>query len=364
MNFLKSIFAKKDEPIKSYEDFWNWFTRNEKKFFKAVETGENIEADFFNALSLKLGEIKEGFYYLTGMYDNNIVELILTAEGNVNNIVFVEELVKTSPELKGWKFTALKPALDIADVNIDMDGYKFNKNNISFYPTVHTEYPDEIDITIVHDDFSDNNEATITNGVYIFLDNFLGELKFATTIDNLNVIGSSKIANELIPVEKLKDFLVWREKEFVEKYEGIKQNTDSSNFVSLKTQLNDGNVLLAIVNDDLLNWDKKASHPWILNFAIKYLDVNGSGMPDDTSYKLLEDLENEMIMQLKDCEGYLNIGRQTGAGMREIYFACKNFRKPSKVAHLIRQKYAGEFEITYDIYKDKYWQSFERFRIT
>ncbi len=33
MNFLKNIFGKKDEPIKNYVDFWNWFQKNEKTFF-------------------------------------------------------------------------------------------------------------------------------------------------------------------------------------------------------------------------------------------------------------------------------------------------------------------------------------------
>jgi hypothetical protein len=60
-------------------------------------------------------------------------------------------------------------------------------------------------------------------------------------------------------------------------------------------------------------------------------------------------------------EGFLNIGRQTAKNVREIYFACKDFRKPSKLLDKIQKEYANEFEITYDIFIDKYWNSFDRF---
>ena len=67
------------------------------------------------------------------------------------------------------------------------------------------------------------------------------------------------------------------------------------------------------------------------------------------------------MQELKDVDGYLNIGRQTANGEREIYFACKDFRKPSKIFFKIQTNYSNSFEIDYDIYKDKYWQSFNRF---
>ncbi len=123
------------------------------------------------------------------MYDDNTVELVLTADGSVKNIVFVEELVNSAPNINGWEFTSLKPALDIQDVNIKMAGYEFNKSNINFYSQEIAEYPDEIDIIIVHDDLSEENKEQISNGVYIFLDNYLGELDFVNNIDNLNIIG-------------------------------------------------------------------------------------------------------------------------------------------------------------------------------
>ena len=45
-------------------------------------------------------------------------------------------------------------------------------------------------------------------------------------------MAKAKIKKELIPIEKLKDFLIWRQKEFIEKYEGTRRNTIDDNVVN------------------------------------------------------------------------------------------------------------------------------------
>ncbi len=84
-------------------------------------------------------------------------------------------------------------------------------------------------------------------------------------------------------------------------------------------------------------------------------------MPDEETYHLLSEIEDNILKELKDFEGYLNIGRQTADSIREIYFACKDFRKPSKVLYQIQCDYAEKIDIGFDVFKDKYWQSFNRF---
>ena len=361
MRFLKNLFGKKEQSIRSYEDFWAWFQTNEQKFYAIVKKGKNPEKDFFDKLSPKLEELKDGFFYMSGMLDDNTAELVLTPDGMIKNIVFVEELVEAAPPILNWKFTALKPALDIENVRIDMAGYSFDSENLSFYSIDNSNYPDEVDIVIVHNDYNEEDKSTITNGTYIFLDNYLGELNAVTTIDSLKVIPKEKAEKELIPIAKLKNYLIWREKEFVEKYSGSLYDTDSYTYSCLEAELKNGRPLVAIVNRTLLEWDSQASHPWILEVEIKY-DGDDNGMPDDDTYEFLNNFEEEIMLDLKDFEGYLNVGRQTADNSREIYFACKDFRKPSIVLYELTKKYSGQLDLTYDIYKDKYWRSFERFR--
>ncbi|MEO6252387.1 MAG: DUF695 domain-containing protein [Ferruginibacter sp.] len=362
MSFLKSIFGKKDEPIKSYADFWTWFQKNEKEFYNLVKGRLNIEKGFFNRLSPKLAELKDGYFFLTGMYDDNTVELVLTADGDTKNIVFIEELVEAAPKISGWKFTSLKPALNIEDVSIEMAGLKFNADILFFYSNELPNYPDEIDICIVHNDMTEENRQQIINGTYIFLDNYLGELDFVKNIDNLQVISKGEAQKELISIAKLKDYLTWRQKEFVEKYEGVRYDTENDEYSILEAKLESGNMLLAVVNTKLLGWDSQASHPWLAVMTIKYDGSNNNGMPNKGDYESMSNIEEEIMTSLVDKDGNLNVGRQTAKNEREIYFACKDFRKPSKVFYETQQKYSGKFEIEFDIYKDKYWQTFERFK--
>lgn len=363
MIFLKNILGKNDGPIKSNKDFWDWFQINEKNFFDVIKAGNTIEKDFFNKLAPKLKELKDGYFYLTGMFDNNTAELILTADGSTKNIAFVEELIAQAPKINGWKFTALKPALDIENVSIEMAGHKFNSENIFFYSNDLADYPDEIDLVIIHNNLDERNKNDIINGVYIFLDHYLGELDFLNNIDNLKIVGKNEAEKELVPIAKLKDFLNWRQKEFIEKYEGVRYDTKNDEHVVMEAERESGKRLIAVINTQLLSWEKKASHPWLATITFKYDGSKNNGMPNNKDYETLNAIEDELINELKDKDGYLNIGRQTESGERDIYFACKDFRKPSKVFYEIEKKYAKKYEVEYEIYKDKYWQSFERFNI-
>lgn len=365
MSFLKNLFKKKEEPVvmDGYQGFWAWFEKNEQAFFQAVKGGrKSIEEFFFAALTPKLDELKDELFFVTGMFNDTTAELVFTAEGRAKNIVFVEELVNAAPVLPNWKFTALKPAIPIEHVNISMNGLEFTADNIFFYANELPAYPDEIDITIVHQDMTADNKGEIPGGVYIFLDNYLGELDFLENIDHLDFATKEEAKEALIPIGKLKDFLIWRKKEFIEKYAGARHQTQDDNYSVMEGQMQNGNKLLAVINTDLLNWDSKASHPWMAILIIKYKsDENSNGFPDAADYDELNAIEDNLMKQLSDIDGYLNIGRQTANSEREIYFACKDFRKPAKLFYELQQQYKGRFEIGIDIFKDKYWQSVERF---
>lgn len=364
MSFFKKLFSKKDDPIKNYADFWTWFQENEKQFHKVIEAHDRIEPDFLDKISPKLGELKEGFFFLTGMKDDETAEVIFTADANPKNIVFVEELVAAAPKIDGWLFTCLKQPSEIEGTGIRMAGYEFTSENLSFYENDNKELPDEINITIVHQDYKEEDRDRIVNGIYIFLDNYLGELNFVTTIDELNFKGPNDPENkDLVPITKLPDFLKWRQKEFIEKYEGVWHDTENDNYTLLEaTMKKSGNPVLAAFNKDVLEWDRKASHPWVMLVKIKYDGSDYNGLPNDESLESLNALEEELMAELKDEDGYLNIGRQSAENLRTIFFACKDFRKPSKVAFDLENKYEGEWEVSSEIYKDKYWQTFEMFR--
>lgn len=365
MSFLEKFFGQKEkqeqQPLASYQTFWDWFKQNEKTFHDAIKNDRDVEGVFFEKLSAQLNKLRAGYYFLAGMLDPDTVELIFTAEGAIENIAFVEDLVAAAPAINGWRFTALKSPGNIDTTSIKMEHYTFDKNNIHFYSNENPDLPDEIDISIVHDEFNESNRNIVANGVYIFLDNFLGELNLATTIDNIAFVEKANATEELVPIEKLKDFLIWRQKEFIEKYDTVSHNAEDDNYSVLEATLSSGNKLLAVINRGILTWNSKASHPWVATVEIKFNGSNNNGMPDRETADMLNDIEDEILKDLKSADGYINIGRQTAESVREIFFVCKEFRLPSRVLDKIQRDFAGRYEIRYSIYKDKYWQSFKQF---
>ncbi|HLG41264.1 MAG TPA: DUF695 domain-containing protein [Chitinophagaceae bacterium] len=359
---MKKLFGSKEEVgVTDYQSFWEWFVNNERDFYNAVKTNDNINDNFLEKLMPKLHQLNSQFYCLAGMYDDATAELVITAEGDIKTIVFAEDIIDAAPVLAGWKFTALKPAIGFNDMQIGMDGYHFDNEKINFFSTTHPDYPDEIDVTFVHADYNEQDETIIKNGTLIYLDNALGELNSATLIDTIRITGPGTKNGELIPMTKLEDFLQWREKEFVEKYKGIRHNTENDNYSALEAEDSNGMPVIAIINQELMDWDAKASHPWMMSIEIKYDGESNNGMPDDETYNLMNDFEEEIMKKLTDSDGYLNVARETHDGTRTIYFACKEFRNVSRITAAAIEGYFEKLDITYEIIKDKYWMTMNRF---
>jgi Family of unknown function (DUF695) len=361
MNFLKKLFnLKKDTPITTYKEFWDWFQNNEKTFFRTVKNLKNVDEECLSLVVEKLQNLNPQFYAQVGMENDSTADLVLTAEGDIKTFVFVEDLVAAAPKIEGWTFTTLKPASGFG-VSIDMNDYSFDDNTISFFTKDHPEYPDEIDITLVHKAYNENNKKTLTQGALIYLDTILGEYNAATLIDGVSVNGINTKNKDLIPIKKLPDFLKWREKEFIEKDRGLRTGDEEDTFSTYEAETKEGLPIIAVMNQGLLDWDAKSSHPWMMVIEFSFKSENNGGMPDKTTYALMDEFDDKLSELLKPKEGYLNIGRQTGDNKRTLYFACKEFRKSSKTTFHLIEKYKNQLDMTYDIYKDKYWMTLNRF---
>jgi Family of unknown function (DUF695) len=363
MNFLKKIFGSRQKPGKRNNvDFWAWFAQHASPFHRIVKNDEQVDADFLEKIMPRLQSINDQFYCLTGMYDNDTAELIVTAEGDIKSFVFVEELIARAPAIAGWRFTALKPPTNMQSFSLNMNEYKFENGNIRFYYNEDAAYPDEINISLLYDHYTEENKDIVSQGCLLFLENSLGELNMATQIDEVVVAAACPEGKDPIPVGKLEDFLAWREKELVEKYEGARHDTNSDTYSIFEAKDEQGMPSVALINQDLLDWDAQASHPWMMVVEISFDGTDRNGMPDRSTSSTMDLFEDTLTRQLPDSEGYLNLGRETYDGKRTIYFACKEFRRSSKAAALLINQYQDRLKLSYDIYKDKYWMSLNRFK--
>ena len=365
MNLLKRWLGKRDRSPTG-KSFWEWFLHHERSFFETMKKREPalINIHFLKKIMPQLHRLNKAFYCEAGMCDEKTAELVITAEGDIKSFVFVEELVAMAPVLKSWKFTALKPATGASGMKVSMNGEDFDSGNIGFFFDENDRYPDEINLTLVHSSFTPENNRTIIQGCFLYLDCVLGELNAVTLIDHIEIKGPSPRNNELIPMEKLNDFLVWKEKEFVEKYDGVRHDTENDTYSVFEGEDADGFLTIGIINTELLEWSAKASHPWMLVIEIDFRNTRDAhnGLPGDRISEVMHRFEEQLSAQLVDSAGYLNLGRRSGAGKRHIYLACKEFRLASKTVSRLIAEYEKDLVCSYDIYKDKYWRTMDRFR--
>ena len=366
MKLFKKLVMKQDvrkdvliDP-QEVNEFWDWFVKHEESFFKAVREG-NVENGFFNLLAPRLSNLHPGIYFLTGLYGNK-AELVLTPDGSIKNIIFAEEIVAKAPELANWIFTALKPPTSIEHASIQVGDYVFTKDNLHFYAHEHPTYPDEIDLSIVYDGYVESADELITNGIYIFLDNYLGELQSITLIDSVTVVGRDAANQELIPITSLQDFLTWRKTEFIEEYDSDYIVDGEDNFSVYRGEISNGMPLVAYMNTQLLEWENKPSRPYIIRISLEYQSTQAEGIPDEDTLVELNNVEERLSEILQDESKYLYVGQQTGDYVREIFFVSKEFRACSKMIYETLSAYSEVLDYSYDIYKDKYWQTFERYR--
>lgn len=367
MDFWKNLFDKPDEGGESdpvYDAFWSWFLEYQGEFARVLRSHDDIEDKFLKPVLAKLQEVRAGLKMMVGMVgDTDTVDLVLTADGNILALGYAEGLARAAPKILGWKISALKPPASLEKLQMQMHNQVFDFTTLSFYANDREEYPDLVDITIVHRDFNVKNASEIKTGVFIFLDHLLGERTFVEAVDELKVIGPVDAERPLMPILKLKDFLAKREKEFASKYQGVRYDAETDGYTKLEGRLPDNSPLVATINTMLLGWDHKASHPWLVRVIVTYDGKAHNQMPDEATYGLLEKLEEDIEAELKDHDGYLNIGRQTGGGKREIYLACWDFRKPLKVMDKVVKGSTDGFHIAFAVHKDKYWRWFEKFRV-
>lgn len=352
---IQSNTSKRDAD--EFENFWRFFTLHSDDFFKTIKSGKGVEEDFFEDLTAKLEEINEGIFFLVGMENESLAELIFTPVGAPKNVFLVEELVASAPKITHWQFRALKPANPKLDFDIKFDNLIFTKHNIKFYPIIHTQYPDEIDLMLVYDNFHVEAYEEIFNGIYLFLENYLGEEIMIESIDKIQVAAPNESNKELIPVSKLKDYLIWREKEFVEKYHHIKYNSKDNEYIGFEGIIEDNTPIVSYINANVIHWEFKASHPWILSVILE--SVSENNIIDDSTALLINQIHDDLEKMLPENKGNIFIGWHKVNGNIEIFYACQEFRGPSVAMREIEANFGNKLKVSYDIFKDKYWRTFE-----
>jgi hypothetical protein len=159
-----------------FSDFWTWFQVNQTDFPPTTEFDEM----YGNELSGRLEAIKLGLVYEISIPDEGEKELVISADGISELIPFVQELVKSAPDIEDWKITAFRPRMDdYARFALNYDERNFDPKELWCYARIEDGH---FDLIIYHPDYSDDDRNLIVSGAFILLDMALGEYDVMTGI--------------------------------------------------------------------------------------------------------------------------------------------------------------------------------------
>jgi hypothetical protein len=340
--------------------FWQWFVDNEHRFRKLEKNDSDQALSFLEELIQQMQPYNPYLKALAGPDNNGNFELIITSDGDIALFCKVEELIKAAPVVAGWVFTAHKPALGFEGISIDLYGLQFSTDTTSFYPVVQDDYPDEVNIVITHSGYNKEMDDHFQAGGMIYLENGLGEVNTATKIDNYETgpVPAADKGVEVIPVTKLHEYLNWREKEFVEKYESVPAERPDT-YHLLEAEDRDGKKMLLTVNMDCRYWDKKPAYSWLLQVNINYTG-DENGFPSEDQLIALQTLEEEMFMLLPGDRTIL-AGNKTYDNCRNIYFYVSDYKTTAAVLSQYVEGKETMYEIVFFIRRDKYWRVMEQY---
>lgn len=342
--------------------FWQWFVKNEYRFRELEDNDSEQALAFLDELIGHMKPFNPWLKALAGPYSGNRFELIITADGDVALFCKVEELIAKAPVLSKWKFTAHKPALGFEGISIDLYEKKFSVDTTCFYPIVRDEYPDEVSIVLTHVDYNAEEDDQFQAGGMIYLENGLGEEMTATRIDHYETgpLPPPDSGIEIIPISKLSDYLLWREKEFVEKYESVHAERPEESFNLLEAEDSDGKLMMVTIDAGFRDWPLRPAFPWHLQIDINYQgDTNG--LPSQQQLEALQQTGNEIINLLTANGTTWFIGHRTYDNVRNIYCYASEYKTCSKLLHRYIETLRTDYIILFFIRKDKYWQNMEMY---
>jgi len=359
MGLLESIFKKKASLYEA-SNFWEWFKNNEKRFNQLGKTDSEATHKALDEIIAELNKFNPWLKAVCGQFDEDTTELIITSDGDIALFSKVQELINAAPSLKGWRFTAHKPPVGLANMGIRMYNKDFNESTLHFYPIVEADYPDEVSLVMTHKEYNAEEEEDFQTAMSIYVQNGLGETNAATQIDELSFAAEPEDGSELIPITKLAGYLTWRHKEFVEKYHASAIEFPEETFNVIEGEDDEDNVMIALVNLNYENWPYKPVFGWLLSVSMEYAP-NENGLPDAETLNTLQEEETVIIGLLTRSSDTIYTATKTFNGVRTLYFYTKEYEQPSQLMHQHLDDYEGPTNTSFFIEKDKYWRCLEEF---
>ena len=193
--------------------FWKWFEENNHAFLFTNDVDEEVREQLLSDFQDELHKYNDKLYFLIGGLPNGDQELIITAEGDVEQFESVEELVSQAPTIKNWIFIAFIQPID-EDNTVGYQDVEITRSELWFMPLQSSSAPSSIGIKVGVPGYDSLDKNSADNAVYKMLDTVLGEKSFAQDIDYLDIgeLPENPEEKGMIELAELPAFVAWKKK--------------------------------------------------------------------------------------------------------------------------------------------------------
>jgi hypothetical protein len=193
--------------------FWKWFEENNHAFLFTNDVDEEVREQLLSDFLDELHKYNDKLYFLIGGLPNGDQELIITAEGDVEQFNSVDELINNAPTVKSWVFTAFIQAKNDAN-SVIFDDVEIILDSLWFMPLQSSSAPSSIGIKVGVPGYDSLDKNSADNAVYKMLDTVLGEKSFAQDIDYLDIgeLPENPEEKGMIELAELPAFIAWKKK--------------------------------------------------------------------------------------------------------------------------------------------------------
>ncbi len=194
--------------MNNIKSFWRWFDLNKDKLSK-INSMNEVEVDFILDEAInELHKYCRNLYLEIGSNEDKM-ELIISAEGDDLYFSHAKKIIKESPNIKGWKFTALKPPQGI-DFILKYEDVTLDPSDIWFLPLENPQFPEKIGLRIGLPEKYDSE--WLVAAVEKLIDTVIGEEMYSKFIKHLEITKAPTSPQEkgYIELYDLFNYINWK----------------------------------------------------------------------------------------------------------------------------------------------------------
>lgn len=162
------------------DDFWHWFVKNEHRL-------KNFESDpdkYLNEFLTQIKKIRAGLAIELEPPKNGIINMTVSADGNIELFHIVQQIVAKAPTVKGWKIFAFRQRLapaGVKEMTLKIGDVQLDPSEMKFLPVIDNG---KLNIVIYVAGVNEENYNRVAYAGLMLLDNILGEYDCVMKVDS------------------------------------------------------------------------------------------------------------------------------------------------------------------------------------